>query len=100
VKYFGFSLFFLLFVTNFFTNHNAAAFSTDSQGYQTRGNITANMVDPDEQMPSFIMTPNHSLTENRSPIVQEPSVPGPRFGDKNEGAQAFEWAFSHQQNRN
>lgn len=88
----------LLLCSLIISNHNAAAFSTDTKSNQDN-NGAPKFVDPDERMPGYVMTPYDTNLESKTLSLGQPMVTLPRPGDLDQGSKAFDQAFSHQQNK-
>jgi hypothetical protein len=85
----------LIMATNI---HNAAAFSTDQKdSVNTDGSVK--YADPDEQMPGFMVAPDNGAAMSNSLSSGAPSVTMPAVGENDNGARAFDRAFSHQQDK-
>jgi hypothetical protein len=77
--------------------HPAAAFSTEQvPGQNSDG--TPKFADPDEQMPGFVTAPGGAGAGNSLSLSGAP-VTIPTQGEYDNGARAFDQAFSHQQDR-
>lgn len=88
----------LILVGSLLCIHNAAAFSVDNDSSQSI-NGQQKFTDPDEQMPGFVASPNEAQMRNRMLSNEPPSVTMPTVGDTDDGARAFDQAFSHQQDK-
>jgi hypothetical protein len=77
-------------------SHPAAAFSTE-QGQQNSDG-SAKYTDPDDQKPGFVTVPSQVSSGGLSFSAPSP-VTLPSLTDSDRGAQAFDQAFAHQQNK-
>ena len=76
----------------------APAFSID-QSANLNSDGSQKFADPDEQAPAFMVGPSGQAPYTRS-FSSSDTVTMPTIGNNDKGAQAFDQAYAHQQNKN
>jgi hypothetical protein len=93
-----FLLIVVLFSALLLTPEKARAFSIDQSANQnTNGSQKFN--DPDEQMPDFMSAPDHVGSNDGALSFGSAPINIPTQGQYDSGAQTFDQAFAHQQDK-
>jgi hypothetical protein len=76
----------------------AFAFAVEQAASQNNDGLPK-FADPDEQKPAFVIGPNNPSSGNVALSFSGSSESAPHQGEHDDGARAFDQAFSHQQDK-
>ncbi len=79
-------------------SYNVLALSTEQRNSENTDG-TAKFADPDEQMPAFVISSDHTSSAGSSLSFGDSQVTPPTVGDSDYGARDFDRAYAHLQQK-